>query len=327
MNKHLNGGNEMKRGKMKIDGFVLGKSRQTPGLTKPWTSLIGVMLICATAYADAKSGANPTQNQLVAYCEAEWNRATNNGYWDVTGATFIIDALNASSEDLRSGFWLTTLRRPGSLKDEQAFTDCLSRGVLAGRNGTFRTPSMSVKARIDGDTRGRQDEVAGDSQRGDTTGRQDEAARDTHRGSTATNLRAAQVRAQNNQAKVDRARKGKPKRHVEGSVAHQCLTPQTGGGVVNACPFAVEYSYCVLQPTKGSWSAAFDCEKSKGGTWQVGPGPNNRSIMHTDGLTTYFFACRYGETLHKPDGISPADIEFQLGRGLLGRCAEWGARK
>ena len=326
MNKHLDGGNEMNSEKMRMDGFLPGKSGQAR-LTNFWVGVASVMLVCASAQVVAQvaspRGANPTPNQLIAYCEAEWNRATNNGYMDVTGERFLSDARNASSEDLRSGFWLTTLRRPGELKDEQAFTDCLSRGVLAGRNGTFRTPSMIVKARIDGDTRGRQDPTSsgGMTVGGAEGGNTPEAQR------LNTQFREAETRAQNNQAKVDRARKGKPKRHVEGSVAHQCLTPQPGGGVVNACPYAVEYSYCVLRPTKGSWSEAFDCEKSKGGSWQVGPGPNSRSIMHTGGLTTYFFACKYGETLHKPDGISPADIEFQIGRGLLGRCAEWGAGK
>ena len=140
-----------------------------------------------------------------------------------------------------------------------------------------------------------------------------------------TQLREAEALAQKHQADVDRKRQGKPKRHVAGAEATKCLTPQTDGGVVNSCPFAVEYSYCVFHPTKDSWSASFDCEKTKGGSWQIGPGPNSRSIMHTAGEATYWFACKYGPTLHKPDGISPADIEFQLGRGLLGRCAEWGA--
>lgn len=127
------------------------------------------------------------------------------------------------------------------------------------------------------------------------------------------------------QADVDRRREGKPKRHVLGREAHKCLKPQPGGGVVNDCPYAIEYSYCVYHPTKDSWSAFFDCEKTKGGAWQIGPGPNARSILHTDGEMTYWFACRYGETLAKPDGISPTDIEFQRGRGILGRCAEWGS--
>lgn len=140
-----------------------------------------------------------------------------------------------------------------------------------------------------------------------------------------TQLREAETRAQNNQAKVDRAREGKPKLHKAGSVAHQCLKPQPGGGMLNMCPYAVEYSYCVYRPVKDSWSAAFDCDKGLGGSWQVGPGPGKPVLIHTGGETTYWFACRYGETLHKPDGISPVDIEYQRGRGLLGRCGEWGS--
>lgn len=140
-----------------------------------------------------------------------------------------------------------------------------------------------------------------------------------------TEINEATARAQKHQDEVDRARKGKPKRHVLGAEAHNCLKLQLGGGVINDCPYAVEYNYCVYRPKKDSWSEAFDCEKGKGGSWQIGAGPNSRSIMHTAGEMTYWFACKYGPTLHDPDGISPADIEFQRGRGLLGRCAEWGS--
>ena len=138
-----------------------------------------------------------------------------------------------------------------------------------------------------------------------------------------TQLSDAANLAQKHQADVDRARQGKPKRHVLGAEAHKCLKPQHGGGVKNACPYAVEYVYCVLHPTKDADSVFFDCEKPQLGFWQIGAGPNSISIMHTSGETTYWFACKYGETLHKPDGISPADVEYQRGRGLLGRCAEW----
>ncbi len=140
--------------------------------------------------------------------------------------------------------------------------------------------------------------------------------------------RLALDRVQERQARVDQVRQlspGLPKLHESGNVAHQCLKPQPNGGVRNICPYAVEYNYCVLHPRKGSSSEAFDCENSKGGAWQVGP--NDGSIMHTDGETTYFFACRYGETLSKPDGFGPADIEYQRGRGILGRCAKWGSRR
>jgi hypothetical protein len=143
----------------------------------------------------------------------------------------------------------------------------------------------------------------------------------------AVALSSALAYAQKRQSDVDRAREGKPKVHKNGAVAHHCLKPQTGGGVVNDCPFAVEYHYCVYHPTKDTWSAAFDCEKTRGGAWQIGPGPNSRSILHTAGETTYWFACRYGETISKPEGISPVDVEFQRGRGLVGRCGEWGSSR
>jgi hypothetical protein len=103
--------------------------------------------------------------------------------------------------------------------------------------------------------------------------------------------------------------------------AHHCLKPKIaeGGGVDNICPFAVEYSYCVYRPTKDSWSESFECGKS-GGSWQVGA--RQTSIMHTSGEKVYWFACKYGESLSKPDGISPKDVTF-AGDRLVGRCAEW----
>lgn len=129
-------------------------------------------------------------------------------------------------------------------------------------------------------------------------------------------------------ADIDMARKGKPKLHKSGSVAHHCLKPQPGGGMLNDCPYAVEYHYCVFRPRKESWAVGLDCEKNQGGAWQVGRGPGTPVLMHLGGgEITYWFACRYGDTLQKPDGISPADIEFQDGRGLLGRCAEWGSKR
>lgn len=98
------------------------------------------------------------------------------------------------------------------------------------------------------------------------------------------------------------------------------------GGFVNSCPYAIEYYYCAYHPKKDSWAEAFDCEANKFGAWQIAAGPGRRDTAHTNGAERiYWFACKYGPTLHKPDGISPADIEFQVGRGLLGRCAEWGA--
>ena len=104
--------------------------------------------------------------------------------------------------------------------------------------------------------------------------------------------------------------------------ATNCLAPQKEGGVINSCAFAVEYSYCVVKPIPGSWSASFDCNQGKSGLWQVGP--NSRAIMHTGGAAVAYFGCRYGPTLSKPDGISPADFDFNAG-SPTGRCKEWGA--
>ena len=139
--------------------------------------------------------------------------------------------------------------------------------------------------------------------------------------------RDAMVLAERRQADLDYVRAGKPKLHNGGSVAHHCLKPQPGGGMLNDCPYAVEYHYCVFRPKKDSWSEGFDCEKKLGGVWHVGPGPGTPALIHMGGEITYWFACRYGESVQKPDGIAAVDIEFQLGRGLLGRCAEWGSKR
>lgn len=122
--------------------------------------------------------------------------------------------------------------------------------------------------------------------------------------------------------------KREPRGHVKEAEASHCLKPlhRVGGGVVNDCPFSIEYSYCVERPTKGSWSEQFECGKD-GGSWQVGAGPGKKSIMHTAGAKVHWFACKYrspGAT--KPDGISPAGVTYVPGRGLVGRCAEWGAK-
>ncbi len=137
----------------------------------------------------------------------------------------------------------------------------------------------------------------------------------------ALDVSRAVTLAKKRQADLDRARQGKAKRHQAGLEAHECLKPQPGGGVINACPYAVEYIYCVYRPTRGSDSGFMDCEKNGGGMWHIGPGPNSVGVMHTSGETTYWFACKYGPTVDKPDGGSAVDVHFQVGRGLLGRCA------
>ena len=119
----------------------------------------------------------------------------------------------------------------------------------------------------------------------------------------------------------DRAKRS----HVPGAVATQCLAIKPDGGVNNRCDFAIEYVYCVSKPTAGSWSASFDCSRGKSGAWQIGP--RSTAIMQTSGEGVQFFACRYGPSLSKPDGISPAD--FRPGSSAssvpTGRCKEWGA--
>jgi hypothetical protein len=92
--------------------------------------------------------------------------------------------------------------------------------------------------------------------------------------------------------------------------------------VINSCAFAVEYYYCVAKPVPGSWSASFDCDQGKHGSWLVGA--NSRATMFTGGAAVAYFGCRYGPKLGEPDGISPADFDFNAG-SPTGRCREWGA--
>ncbi len=105
--------------------------------------------------------------------------------------------------------------------------------------------------------------------------------------------------------------------------ASHCLSPQKDGGVINTCDYAVEYIYCVVQPEPGSWAASFDCNQGKSGSWQVGP--NSKAIMHTAGAQVAFFGCRYGPTLGKSEGVSPADFKYNPDGLPSGRCKEWGA--
>jgi len=119
------------------------------------------------------------------------------------------------------------------------------------------------------------------------------------------------------------ATKNGKRSNVSDANATHCLAPQKEGGVINNCDYAVEYNYCVVQPTPGSWAASFDCNQGKSGSWQVGP--NSRAIMQTAGSQVAFFGCKYGPTLSNPDGISPADFRYNASGMPSGRCREWGA--
>lgn len=119
------------------------------------------------------------------------------------------------------------------------------------------------------------------------------------------------------------ATKNGKRSNVADANATHCLVPQKEGGVINNCDYAVEYNYCVVQPTPGSWAASFDCNQGKSGSWQVGP--NSRAIMQTAGSQVAFFGCKYGPTLSNPDGISPADFRYNANGMPSGRCREWGA--
>lgn len=135
-------------------------------------------------------------------------------------------------------------------------------------------------------------------------------------------------RTKSAQDAVDQDRRGTAKRHVAAAAAHQCLKlikePRMYGGLTNTCNYAVEFNFCLYHPEKDSWGAMFDCEQGNGsgGSWQVGPLKN--VALHTNGAErVHWFACRWGETLGKPNGVSPADVHFDGGR-MMGRCSTWG---
>ena len=145
-------------------------------------------------------------------------------------------------------------------------------------------------------------------------------------------VRVAQItdRAEEAQQAVNKDRGSDSKRHVAAAEASQCLKLNKDArlydGFINSCNYAVEFNFCLYHPEKDSWGAWFDCEKGdgSGGSWQVGPLKNVGA--HTHGPErVHWFACRWGETLGKPDGVSPADVHFDRdSRRMMGRCATWG---
>jgi hypothetical protein len=324
MNRHLDKGDEMKGRFTKV----------------AW--LIGAQLFCAPAQVFAEG------------CQAELQRASPSAYnmtWEhVTKGVANVVRQGAGGDDATY-----LLRKDESFKRRyQAFftnnadstsphngdalrlvAEAYDAGVIAEESGGQSSGQINILKAYACVARQMAANLKGTS--GNTASNTNRTSPD----STATansqqanrlnrELKEAEARTQNNQAKVDRARKGKSKRHVLGAEAHQCMSVLKGsslyGGFINSCPYAIEYYFCAYHPKKDSWAEAFDCEANKFGAWQMGAGPGRRQSSHTNGAERiYWFACKYGPSLRKPDGISPADIEFQVGRGLLGRCAEWGS--
>lgn len=107
----------------------------------------------------------PTINQLIAACQSEWLSHTNNGYYDQTGARFVVKFLSAPTEVLLNDAKVEAVTAdfvrsmgqgpapPSWLKAAQ----CYAHQTLNGRAGEFRTPTMQVKAIWDNNTQGRQD--------------------------------------------------------------------------------------------------------------------------------------------------------------------------
>jgi hypothetical protein len=325
MNKHSFKGSTMNTAEMKLGRFLSGKAHKTLGLTTLWLSLVGVILICAPAQVAALD------------CDAEWqelvrlhaaavavsNAGDSRGEWTRNHPLIskeLVDSYIKSHPRSEDKDLLIALKRERTEKlgwITQRPTNAYSIATIGAEiaNNDYQICRFS---NIGSTNRPSSTSPAVPNSPANTG---PEGAR------MSNEVRDATALVQKRQAEVDRARQGKPKRHVAGAEAHQCLTLAKGGGVTNQCPYAVEYLYCVYRPSKDSWSAGLDCEKGKGGIWHIGPGPGSRGIMQSEGERTYWFACKYGATISKPDGIGVADTEFQTGRGILGRCAEWGSRQ
>ncbi len=328
---------------MKGGCFLTGKSDSTRGLTTLWRSLIGVMLICASTQVAAQICEAERQAARSANLSGFGNlESMNSGNLDkflleqATQRSFSQQMPDPAFQGLRIGgkfpdiltnvkglrVWAESgqvnarqLRMAGAGRGEpefSLFTRCLVLYKIAQlERGSPLASSASASS-------------AGSTNRPSAT---NPAASGSSATSGQATVRDAIALAQKRQTDADRARQGKPKRHVAGTEANHCLTLVKGGGVTNQCPYAVEYLYCVYRPHKDSWSAGLDCEKPNFGLWHIGPGPGSRSIMQSEGEMTYWFACKYGATISKPDGIGVADTHFERGRGIYGRCAEWGSRQ
>lgn len=353
MNENFIGGNEMHSGRMGMDGCQPDRASKASWLRKSMASLMGVLLICASANVVAEvceverqgvisasernkdpwmghyTEKDLTTSHMIENVEQELN---DGGDFRYMGCAWHPDcdyfAANKGTNKPSSPKYRDALLVWADIQDNRLkqkvgrgeldfayyrFRGCIARSMAANLNATSGNTASS--ANRTSPTKSASPESSANTS--------PEAKR------LNTQLSEATALAQKHQDDVDRARKGKPKRHVLGAEAHNCLTliQDPGyGGFINSCPYAVEYYYCAYKPKKDSWAESFDCEKQKMGAWQIGAGPNNRDGAHTKNAEMiYWFACKYGPTLHNPDGVSPADIEFQPGRGLMGRCAEWGS--
>ena len=124
---------------------------------------------------------------------------------------------------------------------------------------------------------------------------------------------AAQAREAQAKGDADAQRQGR-RRHDPAMEAHECIQPNFGGlygGMVNSCPYKVNYTYCGSRPTENSWlKDIMECEKQKFGA--DGVGPNRESASHTKGVQSiHWFACK--------DPALPMDSSFEGGQ-IQARC-------
>lgn len=123
---------------------------------------------------------------------------------------------------------------------------------------------------------------------------------------------AAQARETQAKGDADAKRQGR-RRHDPAMEATDCIKPNFGGlygGMINNCPYKVNYSYCGFRPKENSWLTVMDCEKQKFGAGSVAP--NREDATHTKGVESlHWFACK--------DPALPMEGSFDGGQ-IHGRC-------
>lgn len=123
------------------------------------------------------------------------------------------------------------------------------------------------------------------------------------------------ARARETQAKgdADAKRQGR-RRHDPAMEAHECMKPNFGGlygGMINSCPYKVNYTYCGFRPSENSWlKDIMDCEMQKFGLDAASA--NREDAAHTKGVESiHWFACK--------DPAMPMDSSFEGGQ-IQARC-------
>ena len=104
----------------------------------------------------------PTPNQLLAACHSEFLSFSPNDIMSANAWPGLAGIMDAPTSDLLSGVLVDSATRSvcsysGQCGPAKVLVKCFVDRVVDGRTGRFRTPTMTVKDYIDGNTQGRQD--------------------------------------------------------------------------------------------------------------------------------------------------------------------------